>query len=81
MGMFVDTYFQIACCFTNVSLITSTHAYVYYVWWMDVFVFEFEESFDLACLPQNMEVKCPLGVFVKFCHEFLTFKFISPTKW
>ena len=32
---------------------------------MDVFVFEFEESFDLACLPQNMEVKCPFGVFVK----------------
>ena len=48
---------------------------------MNVFVFEFEESFDLACLPQNMEVKCPFGVFVKFCHEFLTFKFISPTKW
>ena len=46
---------------------------------MNVFVFEFEESFDLACLPQNMDVKCPFGVFVKFCHEFLTFKFISPT--
>ena len=48
---------------------------------MNVFVFEFEESFDLACLPQNMEIKCPFDVIVKFFHEFLTFKFISPTKW
>ena len=30
---------------------------------MNVFVFEFEESFNLACLPQNMEVKCPFGLF------------------
>ena len=77
MGMFVDTYFEIACSFTNVNLITSTRAYVYYVPWMNVF----EESFDLACLPQDMEVKFPFGVFVKFCYEFPTFKFISPTKW
>ena len=53
--MFVDTYFKIACSFTNVNLITSTRAYVYYVRWMNVFVFEFEESFDLACLPQDMD--------------------------
>ena len=81
--MFVDTYFKIACSFTNVNLITSTRAYVYYVRWMNVFVFEFEESFDLACLPQDtcMEVKFPFGVFVKFCYEFPTFKFIFPTKW
>ena len=50
--MFVDTYFKIACSFTNVNLITSTRAYVLYVRWMNVFVFEFEESFDLACLPR-----------------------------
>ena len=31
IGMFVDTYFKIACSFTNISLITSTCAYVYYV--------------------------------------------------
>ena len=39
---------------------------------MNVFVFEFEESFDVTRLPQNMEIKCPFGVIVKFCHEFLT---------
>ena len=55
--MFVDTYFKIACSFTNVDLITSTRASVYYVRWMRIFVFEFEEGFDLACLPQDMEVK------------------------
>ena len=79
--MFVDTYFKIACSFTNVNLITSTRASVYYVRWMNVFVFEFEESFDLACLPKDMEIKFPFGVFVKFCYEFPAFKFISPTKW
>ena len=89
--MFVDTYFKIACSFTNVNLITSTRAYVYYVRWMNNFVFEFEESFDLACLPKDMEVEFPFGVFfwcilvyflgVKFCYEFPAFKFISPTKW
>ena len=45
---------------------------------MSVFVFEFEEGFNLACLPQDiMEVKFPFGVVVKFCYEFPTFKFIS----
>jgi len=48
---------------------------------MSVFVFEFEKGFNLACLPQDMEVEFPFGVFVKFCYEFPTFKFISPTKW
>ena len=48
---------------------------------MNVFVSEFEENFDLACLPKDMEVKFPFGVFVKFCYEFPAFKFISPTKW
>jgi len=48
---------------------------------MSVFVFEFEEGFNLACLPQDTEVKFPFGVFVEFCYEFPTFKFISPTKW
>ena len=79
--MFVDTYFKIACSFTSVNLITSTRASVYYVRWMNVFVFEFEESFDLACLPKDMEVKFPFGVFVKFGYEFPAFKLISPTKW
>ena len=65
IGMFVDTYFKIACSFTSVNLITSTRASVYYVRWMNVFVFEFEESFDLACLPKDMEVKFPFVVFVK----------------
>ena len=81
IGMFIDTYFKIACSFTNVNLITSTPTYVYYMRWMNVFVFEFEESFNLACLPKDMEVKFPFGVFVKFCYEFPAFKFISPTKW
>ena len=81
IGMFVDTYFKIACSFTNVNLISSTRAYEYYVRWMNVFVFEFEEIFDLVCLPKDMEVKFPFGVFVKFCYEFPAFKFISPTKW
>ena len=38
------------------------------------------KSFNLACLPKDMEVKFPFGVFVKFCYEFPAFKFISPTK-
>ena len=79
--MFVDTHFKIACSFTNVNLITSTRASVYYVRWMNVFIFEFEESFNLACLPEDMEVKFPFSVFVKFCYEFLAFKFISLTEW
>ena len=81
IGMFVDSYFKIACSFTNVNLITSTRASVYYVRWMSVFVFELEEGFNLACLPQDMEVKFPFGVVVKFCYEFPSFKFISPTEW
>ena len=79
--MFGDTYFKIACSFTNVNVITSTRASVYYVRWMNVIVFEFEERFDLACLPKDMEIKFPFGVFVKFCYEFRAFKFISATKW
>ena len=67
IGMFVDTYFKIPCSFTNVNLITSTRASVYYVRWMNVFVFEFEERFNLACLPKDMKIKFPFGVFVKFC--------------
>ena len=63
--MFVDTYFKIACSFTNVNLITSTRSSVYDVRWMNVFVFEFEERFDLVCLPKDMEIKFPFGVFVK----------------
>ena len=63
--MFVDTYFKIACSFTNVKLITSTRASLYFERWINVFVFEFEESFDLACLPKDMEVKFPFVVFVK----------------
>ena len=61
--MFVYTYFKIACSFTNVNLITSTHASAYYVGWMSVFVLEFKKCFDLVCLPQNIEVKFPFGVF------------------
>ena len=79
--MFVNTYFKIACPFTNVNFITSARASVYYDVWMNVFVFEFKKCFDLACLPHNIEFKFPLGVFVKFCYEFPALKFIFPTKW
>ena len=37
-------------------------------------VFEFEEGFNLACLPQDMEVKFPFGVVAKFCYEFPYFQ-------
>ena len=33
----------------------------------ECFVFEFEERFNLACLPKDMKIKFPFGVFVKFC--------------
>ena len=74
--MFVYTHFKITCSFANVNLITSTRASVYYVGWMSVFVFEFKKCFDLACLPHNIDVKFPFGVFVKFCYEFPALKFI-----
>ena len=80
--MFVNTYFKIACSFTNVNLITDARASGYYVGWMNVFVFEFNNCFDLACLPyNNIEVKFPFGVFVKFCYEFPALQFILPRKW
>ena len=79
--MFVNSYFKSACSFTNVNLITDTRASVYYVGWMNVFVFEFKKCFDLACLAHNIEVEFPFGVFVKFCYEFPTLQFIFPTKW
>ena len=53
MGMFVDRYFKIACSFTNVNLITSTRAYIYYVQWMNVFVFEFEDRNSLQTQRQK----------------------------